>query len=57
MIHLTGHNFNSKEIIQNIFSPLIGVICSQQSEEICLKNNLTFIELLQPFSKLTNDGK
>lgn len=57
MIHLTSQNLTQKEIIQNVFSPLIGVICSPQAEEICFKNNLTFVELLQPFSKLTNDGE
>lgn len=57
MIHLTGQPFSSKEIIQQIFSPMIGVICSAQAEEICQKNNLTFVELLQPFSKLSTDGR
>lgn len=57
MIHLTAQNLTQKELIQNVFSPLIGVICSQQAEELCYKNNLTFVELLQPYSKLTNDGE
>lgn len=57
MIHLTAQNLTQKEIIQNVFSPLIGVICSPTAEELCYKNNLTFVELLQPYSKLTNDGK
>lgn len=57
MIHLTAQNLTQKELIQNIFSPLIGVICSPQADELCYKNNLTFVELLQPYSKLTNDGK
>lgn len=56
MIHLTGQQFSHKEIIQQIFSPMIGVVCSSQAEEICQKNNLTFVELLQPFSKLSTDG-
>lgn len=56
MIHLTGQQFSPKEIIQQIFSPMIGVVCSPQAEEICQKNNLTFVELLQPFSKLSTDG-
>lgn len=56
MIHLTGQQFSPKEIIQQIFSPMIGVVCSPQAEEICHKNNLTFVELLQPFSKLSTDG-
>lgn len=57
MIHLTSQNFTSKDIVQNVFSPLVGVICSPQADEICYKNNLSFVEMLQPFSKLTTDGK
>lgn len=57
MIHLTSQNLNPKEIIQNVFSPLIGILSSPQADELCYKNNLSFVELLQPFSKLTNDGK
>lgn len=56
MIHLTSQNYTPKEIIQNVFSPLIGVFSSQQADEICLKNNLTFVEMLQPFSRLSSDG-
>lgn len=56
MIHLTSQNFTPKEIIQNIFSPLIGVFSSQPADEICLKNNLSFVEMLQPFSRLSSDG-
>lgn len=56
MIHLTAQNLTQKEIIQNVFSPMIGAISSPHAEEVCAKNNLTFVELLQPFSKLTNDG-
>jgi hypothetical protein len=40
------------ELIKNTFSPQIAVICSNDCETICLKNNLNFVELLQPFSRL-----
>ncbi|XP_035788395.1 trafficking protein particle complex subunit 8-like [Anopheles albimanus] len=56
MIHLTGQNYSSKEIIQNIFSPMVGAIVSQQAEDLCQKNNLTFVELLQPFLRLSSDA-
>ncbi|XP_058065337.1 trafficking protein particle complex subunit 8 [Anopheles bellator] len=56
MIHLTGQNYSSKEIIQNIFSPMVGAIVSQQAEELCQKNNLTFVEMLQPFLRLSSDA-
>ncbi|XP_005180658.1 trafficking protein particle complex subunit 8 [Musca domestica] len=56
MIHLTGQNYNSRDIVQNIFSPLIGVLCSPHADEVCHRNNLSFAELLQPFAKLQNDA-
>lgn len=56
MIHLVSQNLSPKETIQNVFSPMIGVICSSQAEEACFKNNLSFVELLQPFTKLNTDG-
>ena len=56
MIHLTGQNYNTREIIQNIFSPLIGVLTSPYADEVCHRNNLSFVELLQPFAKLQSDG-
>lgn len=57
MIHLTGQSYNAREIIQNIFSPLVGVVTSQMADEICHKNNLSFVEMLQPFAKLPNDAQ
>jgi len=57
MLHLTGQSYNARDIIRNIFSPLIGVLSSPQADEICHRNNLSFVELLQPFAKLPNDGE
>lgn len=56
MIHLTSQNFTPKEIIANVFSPLVGVCASPTAEETCQKNNLSFVELLQPFSRLSSDA-
>jgi hypothetical protein len=59
MINLTnsGANLSAKELIQSVFSsPLIGATCSQSAEELCLKNNLTFSQLMQPFSKISTEG-
>ncbi|XP_075159619.1 trafficking protein particle complex subunit 8 homolog l(3)76BDm [Haematobia irritans] len=56
MIHLTGQNYNSRDIIQNIFSPLIGVLSSSYADEVCHRNNLSFAELLMPFAKLQNEA-
>lgn len=60
MINLTnlGANLSPKELIQSIFSsPLIGATCSQGAEDLCLKNNLTFVQLIQPFAKISTEGK
>ncbi|KAG5681973.1 hypothetical protein PVAND_011372 [Polypedilum vanderplanki] len=59
MINLTNSsaNLSSKELIQSIFSsPLIGSTCSQLAEEICHKNNLNFVQLIQPFSKISTEA-
>ncbi|XP_055701320.1 trafficking protein particle complex subunit 8 isoform X2 [Phlebotomus papatasi] len=56
MIHLTSQNLSTREMVQSVFSPLIGATCSPQAEEMCQKNNLTFVEMLQPFSRLTTDA-
>lgn len=56
MLHLTLQNFNARELIQNIFCPLVGAISSNAADEVCQKNNLSFVELLQPFSKISNDS-
>lgn len=55
MLHLTLQNFNTRDLLQNIFCPLVGAVSSAGADDICQKNNLTFVELLQPFSKITND--
>lgn len=47
---------SSHDFIQNAFAPVIAVKCSALVNEACKKNNLSFIELLQPFSKLNVEG-
>lgn len=56
MINLTGM-LTPKELIQSVFQPLIASTCSSLAEEICLKNNLTFTEMIGPYSKISSDGK
>jgi len=48
---LTPHEF-----IQNAFSPMVAVMCSQLVDQACKKNNLSFVEMLQPFCKLNTEG-
>jgi hypothetical protein len=45
-----------QEFIQNSFSPMVAVMCSPLVEDACKKNNLSFIELVQPFCKLKTEG-
>lgn len=53
----TGPNLSPKDLIQSLFSsPIIGATCSQAAEEICQKNNLNFVSLVQPFSKISTEG-
>lgn len=46
-----------QEFIRDAFTPQIAVMCTPEVQKSCAKNNLDFSELLQPFSKLVNDGK
>lgn len=45
-----------QEFIQSVFQPQIGVLSSNEAEKIVKKNNLTFAELISPFSKLKTEG-
>uniref|UniRef100_A0A8D8PUA0 Trafficking protein particle complex subunit 8 n=3 Tax=Cacopsylla melanoneura TaxID=428564 RepID=A0A8D8PUA0_9HEMI len=43
---------SAKEFIQSTFPPMLAVMASPLANEICLRNKLSFTELLQPFSKV-----
>lgn len=45
-----------REFIGNAFSPQIAVVCSTAADVACQRNNLSFVELLQPFCKLNTEG-
>ncbi|XP_076064729.1 trafficking protein particle complex subunit 8 homolog l(3)76BDm [Oratosquilla oratoria] len=47
---LTPHEF-----IQNAFAPQVAVLCSEDADNLCLKNNLRFVELIQPFCRLNSE--
>ncbi|KAL7637184.1 UNVERIFIED_CONTAM: hypothetical protein RMT77_011896 [Armadillidium vulgare] len=40
----------AQEFIRNAFAPQIAILCSEDADTLSLKNNLRFVELLQPFS-------
>lgn len=47
----------AQEFIQSSFSPIVAVLCSQKVENVVAKNNLSFTELLQPFTCMDWEGK
>jgi len=44
------------EFILDVFSPLVAVLCSPDVDAVCQKNNLSFVELIQPFCRLSTEG-
>lgn len=57
MINFGNQNYTSFEMIRNIFSPLVSVITTPLVDEMVHKNNMSFVEMLQPFSILNTEGK
>lgn len=53
---MTRYGKTAQEFVQSSFSPVIAVLCSQKVENVVSKNNLSFPELLQPFTTLETDG-
>ncbi|RNA36525.1 trafficking particle complex subunit 8 isoform X3 [Brachionus plicatilis] len=53
---MTQRQKPEKEFLQESFLPQIAVCCSYDAEVICRKNNLTFVELIQPFSKYNGEN-
>lgn len=45
-----------QEFIQDVFSPMVAVLCSQDAKNTCQKNNLTFVELVQPFCRINTEA-
>ena len=45
------------EFIQSAFCPMVAVMCSDDAENVCQKNNLSFVEMVRPFCHLTSEGK
>ncbi|XP_019764985.1 trafficking protein particle complex subunit 8 [Dendroctonus ponderosae] len=44
-----------QEFIKDAFTPQVAAMCTPGVQRCCDKNNLDFIEILEPFSTLTND--
>ena len=45
------------QFIAEAFRPRVAVMASPEVEAICMKNDLTLTELLQPFNKVNQDGE
>ncbi|XP_013404781.1 trafficking protein particle complex subunit 8-like [Lingula anatina] len=46
----------AEEFITNAFSPMVAVLCSADAEKLCQKNNLSFVQLIQPFCRLSTEA-
>ena len=44
------------EFIQSAFCPMVAVMCSEDAEKVCQKNNLSFVEMVRPFCHLASEG-
>lgn len=44
------------EFVQSAFCPMVAVMCSEDAEKVCQKNNLSFVEMVRPFCHLTSEG-
>jgi hypothetical protein len=45
-----------REVVARNFSPKVAVVASPDAQEVCRKNNLSFVELLRPFERLDTKG-
>ncbi|XP_045191789.2 trafficking protein particle complex subunit 8-like isoform X2 [Mercenaria mercenaria] len=53
---MAQHKQTAHEFIQSTFSPQIAVLCSNDAELLCQKNNLSFVQLVQPFCRLKTEA-
>ena len=47
----------AQEFIQEALAPMVAVLCSHDAQVICQKNNLSFVEMIQPFCRLNSEGE
>lgn len=48
---------NIEVIIKKTYALQVAVRCTPPAEAVCRKNNLTFCDLLEPFSHLSTQSK
>ncbi|XP_031564684.1 trafficking protein particle complex subunit 8-like [Actinia tenebrosa] len=44
------------DFLQGVFCPTIAVTCSEDAEQVCMKNKLSFVEMTRPFCQLTTEA-
>ena len=54
--HMSLGGLSAVQVIQQAFNPAVCVLVSPDVDLLCSKNRLTFVELLQPFSRLSVEG-
>ena len=47
---------SAQSFIREALAPMVAVLCSQDAEAVCLKNNLSFVQLIKPFCRMTAEG-
>ena len=52
MTKSASRRVGANDWLQDYYSPVVGILGSQDAELLCRKNNLTLVELMQPFSKV-----
>ena len=52
MTKSASRRIGASEWIQEYFSPVVGVLGSEEAEALCRKNNLSLVEMLQPFTRV-----
>lgn len=45
-----------QELVQDSFTPMVAVLCSEEADRVSRRNRLSFSELLRPFCRLTSEG-
>ncbi|XP_052816266.1 trafficking protein particle complex subunit 8-like isoform X2 [Mya arenaria] len=53
---MAQHKQSAHDFIQCTFSPQVAVLTSSDAEVLCQKNNLSFVQLVQPFCRLKTEA-
>ena len=46
-----------QDFIRSAFGPRVAVVSSPDADEVCQKNNLSFVDMLKPFCRPTQEGE